>query len=111
MNTEQLDSLVTKSQSRRRAILSRKGKDYDKEEDRLSSFREVASILNTLKTDGYSGHTASGIAQMLLILKLVRDANLKEGGTTPENESRQDTLDDAHNYLELYEACELDRGI
>ncbi|KKK76831.1 hypothetical protein LCGC14_2859680 [marine sediment metagenome] len=86
-----------------------KGADYDKVDvDRLSSFKEVAAILNVLQSEGRQDHTPIGVAETLFALKLVRNANLKNSGKPPNNESRMDTVDDAHNYLDLITALEVE---
>jgi len=44
-------------------------------------------------------------AMFLLLLKIDRWCNLRREGKDPANESIQDTLVDAHNYLDLAYAC------
>lgn len=104
MKEPEFDKLITEAHERRHLIMFSKGKDYDQEADRLSSFKKVAIILGTLEV---KSNTPSGVAMTLLVLKLVRDANLRN--KPPENEGRQDTLDDAANYLDLYLALETER--
>jgi hypothetical protein len=109
MDAQTFEQLVSDSETRRRAIRQKKRSDYDKDDDdRLSSFRKVAAIVNALEVDGFSGFTPSGIATIMLALKLVRDANLKNSGRPPQNESRMDTTDDLINYVYLKTGCEVD---
>jgi len=109
MNNERFNQIVTEGAERRAKILCKKGSDYDKiDSDRLSSFKKVANILNELEVDGHTDHTATGVATTLLTLKQVRDTNLKSSGRPTQNESRQDTIDDWHNYIDLKTGCEID---
>ena len=110
MDARTFDEIVKTAYDRRMSIMGLKGIDYDKVEegDRLSSFKEVAVILNILRVDGRSDHSPYEVASVLLVLKLVRDANLRALGKEPMNENRTDTLDDLHNYLDLRLAIEED---
>ncbi len=105
MKIETFEEIVSKGEERRRALRQRKTHDYDNEEDRLASFKQVANICKELKVDVSK---PSGIATVLFALKLVRDANLKANGKAPSNESREDTYDDMHNYIDLKMGCEID---
>ncbi len=106
MDNETFESLIKQWDEKRLAIITRKGKDYDQvETDRLSSFKKVAAICKELEVNCT---TPSGIADVLLILKLVRDANLKVSGKSPQNESVEDTVLDAHNYIDLRQCCRID---
>ena len=117
MDSEEFDEIFRESQERRAKMMGIRGQDYDESNDdqlssfrdRLSSFREVAAILNILHSDGHDKHTASGVAEVLLVLKLVRDFNLKHSEGEVEGESRRDNQDDAHNYLDLRYAIEWDQ--
>jgi hypothetical protein len=109
MKEEKFNKLVTEGHNRRAAIMLKKGSDYDKiEADRLSSFKKVAIIANELEVAGCTTFKGSDIANILLILKQVRDANIRQSGRPVQNESRQDTLDDWHNYIDLKLANEID---
>ena len=109
MDSNTFEQLVGDSETRRRAMRQKKSSDYDKgNDDRLSSFRKVAAIANELEVNGFTGFTGSGIATIEVILKLVRDANLKNSGRLPQNESRMDTIDDLINYVYLKTGCEVD---
>jgi len=109
MDKDTFEQLVSDSETRRRAMRQKKRSDYDKgDNDRLSSFRKVAAIANELEVNGFTGFTGSGIATIEVILKLVRDANLKNSGRPPQNESRMDTTDDLINYVYLKTGCEVD---
>jgi len=109
MKLERFEEIVEAGEVRRKALRLKKSSDYDQIDlDRLSSFKKVATICNTLGVDNFTSHTPSGIATMLLILKQVRDANLKNSGRLPQNESRADTFDDTHVYVDLKHGCEID---
>ena len=45
---------------------------------------------------------------LMVILKIVRIWNLKEGGKTPENESLLDSYKDLINYCKLSYLCEIE---
>jgi len=109
MKLERFEKIVTEGEKRRKALRLRKSSDYDKiDSDRLSSFKKVANICNELEVDNFTGHTPAGVTTMLLQLKQVRDANLKNSGRPPQNESREDTFDDTHVYVDLKHGCEID---
>jgi len=109
MKEEVFKKLVTEGATRREGILLKKGSDYDKiDSDRLSSFKESAIIANTLRVAGCTNFKGSDIANILLILKQVRDANIRSSGRPTQNESRIDTNDDWHNYIDLKLANEID---
>lgn len=111
MKNDKFTELVTSGAERRAAMLLKKGSDYDQiDKDRLSSFKKVAHIANELEVAGCTQFKGSDIANILLILKQVRDANLKTSGRTAQNESRVDTVDDMHNYIDLKLANEVDEG-
>jgi hypothetical protein len=109
MKEERFNQLVTEGADRRAKLMLKKGSDYDKiEADRLSSFKKVAVIANQLEVAGCTNFQGSDVAHILLILKQVRDANLRQSGRTAQNESRMDTNDDWHNYIDLKLANEID---
>ncbi len=109
MKLEKFEQIVDEGEKRRKVLRLKKASDYGQlDSDMLTSFKKVAGICNELEVDGFAGHTPSGVATMLLQLKQVRDANLKNSGRPPQNESREDTFDDTHVYLDLKHACELD---
>jgi hypothetical protein len=109
MKNDRFLKLVEDRITRCKNLLFKKGSDYDKvDQDRLSSFKKVAAIANELEIDNFTGHTGSGVANMLFVLKQVRDANLKHSNRPPQNESRTDTLDDMVNYIDLMVANEED---
>ena len=112
MQEQKFNQLVTDGNERRGKILFKKGSDYDKiESDRLSSFKKVAVIANQLEVAGCTNFKGSDIANILLILKQVRDANLRQSGRPAQNESRMDTNDDWHNYIDLKLANEMDEEL
>ena len=109
MKEPEFNKMVTEGNERRTKMMFKKGSDYDKiDSDRLSSFKEVAIIANTLRVAGCTTFKGSDIANILLILKQVRDANIRSSGRPTQNESRIDTNDDWHNYIDLKLANEID---
>jgi hypothetical protein len=108
MNNQEFEQIVEQINTQRTALMRGKTHDYDLASDRLASFKQVAAIAKVLQVNC---HTGSGIATVLLILKMVRDANLKSSGTAPSNESRNDTVIDWHNYIDLKLANEHDEAI
>ncbi len=109
MERDKFERIVEEGEERRKVLRLRKGSDYAQiDSDMLSTFKKVANICNVLEVDDFTGHTPSGVATILLQLKQVRDANLKNSGRPPLNESRRDTFDDAHVYLDLKHGCEMD---
>tara|TARA_Y100000310_G_scaffold345740_1_gene469088 strand:+ start:8761 stop:9114 length:354 start_codon:yes stop_codon:yes gene_type:complete len=109
MEWKEFEEITLAAQTKRAEIMRLKGEDYDKKDgDRLSSFKEVATILNVLQSEGRTDHTSVGVAEVLFVLKLVRDFNLQQSGANSNNESRADSQGDAHNYLDLRFALECD---
>lgn len=85
-------------------ILKSKGKDYA-DADILSNFKIVSKIVKLSKIDAT---LPEGYAMLMVILKIVRIWNLKEGGKTPENESLLDSYKDLINYCKLSYLCEIE---
>jgi hypothetical protein len=113
-NVKPLDffKMVKDGAERRLKLLEKKGHDYSKSDiDQLSVFKKAATIANALEVDGCTTHTGSGMATYQFIIKQVRDANLKQSGKVPLNESREDTIDDMHNYIDLKTANEIDEAL
>lgn len=113
MKYEEFYKILSESIERRGAIMGVHGEDYGKDkkrsvEDMLSTFKEVAKILNVLRVDFYMVHTAIGVAEMLIVLKMVRNTNMKLKGESISNPTRVDSNDDMHNYMDLAFALELD---
>jgi len=85
-------------------VLKSKGKDYA-DVDVLSNFKIVSKIVKLSKIDAT---LPEGYAMLMVILKIVRIWNLKEGGKTPENESLLDSYKDLINYCKLSYLCEIE---
>lgn len=101
MNREEYERMMKKSLDRRLDISRRKGHDYATE-DILSNFKRMAEVIRIFRVDP---RTPYGVALIYLLLKLDRLTNLLTRGVTPENEALTDTIDDAKNYLDLFDAC------
>jgi len=100
---------VKEVDERRFSTLGDRGAKYDNSEtDVLGSFKKVAAIANILEVAGCSNFKGSDIANILMILKQVRDANMKKNGQGIYDPTRLDTLVDWHNYLDLRSANEAD---
>lgn len=111
MKQEDFNKMVKDGSDRRAIILTKKGSDYDKiDQDRLSSFKKIAAIANQLEIAGCTNFRGSDMAMIEILFKMVRDANLKSSGRPVQNESRQDTIDDMHNYIDLKAANEVDEA-
>lgn len=87
------------------ALTEKKAHDYAKESDTLSNFKEQAKMLSSVFGREFR---ASDTAMHMMIVKLIRLANLRD--KSPQNESVQDTVRDLINYAGLYYACRLDEA-
>lgn len=76
---------------KQKELMFRKGNDYSNE-DRLSNFKLVGSILNMSPVLFCASHIAN---------KSVRLGNLLGSNKTPNNEAIEDTLWDIANYAQL----------
>lgn len=97
MNQQQEKQLFEKVKKEQVDILFKKSADYA-DQDVLSNFKRIAKVCEIM---GVDVTTPSGITFFFTIHKLDRLANLRRKGTPPQNESVQDTYNDAHNYLFL----------
>src|SRR4030042_6384820 len=93
---------------RRRCQISRSRREgYTRGDDVLSNFKRVGQVCELL---GVDVATPTGVALFYTVTKLDRIANLL-GKTEylPKTEDRLiDSLDDAHNYLDLLSALTVD---
>ena len=111
VNRKRFEEITKNSIDRRGEIMGLRGDSYGKneeDEDTLSAFKETAEILNTLQIGGRADHKPSEVAMTLIVLKLVRDSNLRLKGVPATQAIRVDSRDDMHNYLDLGFACEID---
>lgn len=100
MNKEQLHSLFTDYIELQEMILLSKGDDYSNT-DRLSNFKNTASILNI---------TPQLAALTLIATKVSRISNLLNSNLPPNNESIQDSIMDLSNYSFLLYALNYDNS-
>ena len=106
MESKTFKAIVQEINEKRISLLGSRGEQYAKEFDQLTSFKEVAAIWNILHPEKML--IPSNIAELLVILKQIRDANLSRQDANPLSEKREDTILDYHNYLDLKLACEID---
>ena len=97
MNREQEKRLFNILKREQEQILFKKSSDYA-DEDVLSNFKRIAKVCDIL---GINVRKPEGITMFFTIHKIDRLLNLRRKGTQPQNESVQDTYNDAHNYLFL----------
>ena len=88
-----VDSSLTLSGSKRH--------DYATE-DALANFKRMTKVARVYKIDFSKEHH---YALFMVLMKLDRLQNLISQGKVPKNESFQDTMQDAFNYLMLTFAC------
>jgi len=104
MKTEVFKNLVDSVNDQRLGLIGIRGTEYAKVSDQVSSFKEVAQMAKVL--DIVPGMKPSQFAYVMVLLKLMRNSNLKN--EDPYSERRWDTILDLHNYIDLAIACELD---
>lgn len=85
---------------RRAGIHLAKSSDYASEDDCLLNFKQVHQVCKILDID--TRRSAQDIALFFVVCKLQRICNLR--GKVEKNESRRDTVDDCHIYLDLADA-------
>jgi hypothetical protein len=85
----------------RQAINKKKAHDYA-DVDVLSNFKRVSLAASALKIDVAKPW---GYALFMVLMKIDRYNNLLSAGKKPKNESIDDTIIDAHNYLDLSHAA------
>lgn len=105
MNKPRFTELVHESMRRCNDLLVTRGAAYSNE-DTLSAFKKTAELANALEVDGNNNYTGTGIANILFLLKQVRNANQRNSGQAPAE--KVDTVDDMINYVYLMYANEID---
>lgn len=109
MHKDQFYNMVELGNAQRVGILHERGKTYDSDDkDMLLSFKNTAKIANIFEVAGCTNFNGSSIADILVILKQVRDVNAKTHGLGISGVDRTDIHDDLHNYLDLKRANEID---
>ncbi len=106
MNSARLRDLVGTLNEKRVSLIVDRGREYAKDSDQLSSFKEIASIWNILHPD--KELKASNVAELLVILKFIRSVNLSRQDPNTETPQRYDTIVDWHNYIDLMMGCQMD---
>jgi hypothetical protein len=90
------DMLITKLNDTRHDLHLKKSEDYATE-DVLSNFKRCSSTARNLGI----GMDAADYAIFMAAMKLDRIQNIRKSGKTPNNESLEDSIIDAVNYIEL----------
>lgn len=106
MNRATIQKLMRSLTDERIALSERKSADYAVPYDALDNFWRMSAICDTLNIN--PRRSGWDCAMFLLLLKVDRWCNLHSQDKEPDNESIRDTILDAHNYIDLAYACELD---
>lgn len=106
MNLDKFLALADARVKQRMDLLRKKGQDYATDTDKLANGKRLHQLCKLL--DIRPADRPEDTFFFLLMLKIDRDRNLVRENKPPENESRQDTLQDLRNYVDLYEAMQLD---
>jgi len=101
MTIKELIKMIDRDVARRIALLKKKGSDYSNE-DTLSNFKRIGSVIETLRVSELEGKYS--YALFLILLKMDRIINLMIKKTSPANESLDDTFMDLKNYVDLLHA-------
>ncbi len=106
MKQQEIVEYATTINVERMELLSKRNTDYSEQDvdNGLSNFHDVSAIARTLGIN----IKASEFALLQAILKLVRDANKKRLGESPDSAVREDNQVDVHNYIDLSALCELE---
>lgn len=97
MTRQTQEKLIQKLFEKILAVSKAKGADYA-DEDVLSNFKIVSSVIKLLKIDA---QTPEGYAQLMVILKICRINNLLDKATPAANEPLEDSFLDGINYFIL----------
>ena len=92
MNHKELKAFITDKLTEMYKVSSSKNDDYASSEDALSNFKESAA---------FAGVTPAQSAMVLIGTKISRIKNLVNSGSTPNNESIEDSLKDLRIYTIL----------
>lgn len=101
MNRETQIELVKKLDASLIDVLVSKGADYATG-DVLSNFKRISAAAEALDLDV---HTSWGYSLFMVLLKIDRINNLLSSFKKPNNESIEDSVGDALNYLKLSYLC------
>jgi hypothetical protein len=97
MKVKRFLDLVDTNFRERLEIYHKKVHDYATE-DCLSNFKRLASMTKEL---GIDSSTPRGVCLFFILVKLDRMCNLLKKGTSPRNESLNDTINDLQNYADI----------
>lgn len=106
MNRSDFVALFSATHTERTTLLIDKSADYAGE-DVLSNFKRMSQMSKLLRID--PARSATDAAWFLALLKFDRLTNLAAKGVEPKNESVKDSYHDFHNYLDLAQACSVDK--
>jgi len=97
MQASLFKELVKNAFTKRYALFDKKQHDYATE-DCLSNFKRISRLCKELNINVA---TPEGTNLFYITMKFDRLCNLVHKGTTPQNESLDDTLNDIQNYIDL----------
>lgn len=103
MNTEQFNQTVTERCEKIKNTLTKKAKEYSKNDDRLHNFNRAAQLSGNIREKALWGMMLKHEISMLDILDDI------ENGKLPSREYLDEKLGDFVNYLLLVEASIIDR--
>lgn len=84
------------------SLMAGKSEDYASQLDTLANFKRVHILCQVLEVDPMN--SAWDCAMFQIVSKIDRLCNLHKSGKVPKNEKTDDTIMDAHNYLDLCNA-------
>lgn len=104
MKRSEINKLMRDGADRRMALCVAKGADYSNDGDALLNFKQLHEVCKIFGVcpRGKSPDTAL----YFMLHKIQRLCNLRD--REPTNESVIDTIDDLHNYTDLYHALLID---
>ena len=105
MLKDQFNELFDKTHSECSRIMTSKRADYANE-DVLSNFKRLSEVARLLGVE--PSRSAWDYAMFMVVMKIDRWCNLRRKKAKPTNESVQDTVIDAHNYIDLAYANEVE---
>lgn len=106
MNRAEFTEIFNATHTERSKLMLGKAEDYANT-DVLANFKRMSDLCEILQIN--PGKTPTDCALFLMLLKIDRWCNLRNKGTSPQNESVKDTVNDLHNYIDLAYACEVDK--
>lgn len=106
MKRSEMNQLMETGAHRRMALCRSKGADYSNDGDALLNFKQLNRMCDMLNVDPSRGQEETALYFMLH--KIQRLCNIRD--KAPCCESVLDTIDDLHNYTDLYHALLIDNA-